>query len=186
MPSFYKIAAAVTGAALLAGELVIGVLSLRFPHESQRYKDFYITHSRDCWLPADADKAAAQALSQPEIDPGKLDAQAACYVFSQGWTAYPPWGETGEAKTAWASLPLLPGAKALELTLANTSLQYAQAVAVGLDGQPVARLALPPGGATVTLRLPVASGSQMRIRFDRTPAADGKPMAVLRVKWIQQ
>ncbi len=187
MGSLYR-ALPVLGAVLLAGELVVAVLGIWFPREPQMYRDFFIAHRRDCWLPPVAEAVALQALAQPEIDPPRLDRNAACYILVRGWNPMPPWGETSQAKTALLDLPSLAGAKTLEVTLANASPLRPQPVRVSLDGKFAASLVLPPGDVPVMLRVPVPApakpGNDVQIRFLRSRPVDESPMAVLRLQWI--
>ncbi len=176
------------GAALLAAELVIAVISLGFPHVPQMYRQVYIAHSRDCWLPPAAEAAAIAALTRPEIDPSALQPNAACYLLAHGWNTHPPWGQAGQSKTSLLDLPPLSGAQALEITLANTAALASQTIKISLGGGPETLHVLPPGPVLLVLRLPLAGkpAGPIGIRFERQHASPGSTMAVLRLQWIKQ
>jgi hypothetical protein len=183
MRSLCSIALPLIGGVLLAGEGVVAVLGIWFPRENQMYREYYISHSRDCWLAPDTEAAVVRALARPEIDPPALDAQTACYVLAKGWNPTGPLAETGSDRTAWLELPALSGAKALDVTLANPS-QTPLPVQVRFDGGAEAGVTLPPGQVATEVRLAVPPGAAggLRIRLDK-PGADG--FMVLRLKWVE-
>jgi hypothetical protein len=185
MVSLCKNLAALVGAGLLAGELVVAMLGMWFPREPQMYRDFYINRSRDCWLPADVEASVIKTLARPEIDPPRMDPRTACFVLAHGWNPVPPWGETTQAVTSWLVLPPLPDAKALDMTLADTSPASAQTIRVRLGSGPAKRVILPPGRVPVELRLdlPANPKNLIKLRFDRPHEPDGNPMIVSRLKW---
>lgn len=186
MPSSCRTLAAALGALLLAAELAIAALGLWFPREPLMYRQFYIAHTRQCWLPPDAEAAAIRALRQPDLDPAAFTRQTACYAFADGFSPAPPWNQTTQATASWLDLPPPPGAKALAMTLADTSPASRQIIWVRL-GRQRARVTLPPRQVpvNVTLPLPARTGEFVQIRFLRPHEPDGNPMAVLRLKWIE-
>jgi hypothetical protein len=187
----YRGVAAATGALLLAAEAVVAVLALWCAHVPQSYTDYYIKHTRQCWLPQGAEPEVLQELSAPTVGVDRLTSNAACYVFIKGWAPGPPWGRTpwfmGQGDQAsWLDLPRPPGAKVLVITLAGTSPLNPQTVQMSADDHRQALLTLPPNAVPVDLRLPLTpEANAIRVRFDKLQETDGYPMAILQFKWIR-
>jgi hypothetical protein len=187
MPSLCRLAAALLGATLLAAELYLSVLGLFCTPKGQFYRDFYLTHTRLCWLSPDVAAQTAQALARPEIAPGTLNKAETCYVVARGWSATLPWGVISRKPAAWLDLPPPPGATALIVTLAATSQRYGERVRISLDGRTMTRVTLPPGNAPVDVRIPIPAQQQgyLQLRFDMRHWLHANALGVLRVRWVE-
>jgi hypothetical protein len=174
------------GLALGLGQAVAMGVWISHPHVSQAYRQFFISRTRDCWLPdGEAAQSRAALAAMTSYSPGSLGRYPACYLLMKGWDGQDALAAFSVNEDDWLDLPPPAGARRVTLSFAGLIPRSVMKIRVWVDGRFAGEVITPqtPRQASITLQVPDTSGRDVIISLKPHELDEAHGIALTHIGW---